>query len=170
MDDPAQLAQTVWTMPEIVRSALTALAVVVAIVSVMSVKNTAKKKQTADLLFDVRSDERLIRANHALLELHESNENIRLLADPEHKGEERVQDIRYILNHYERLSVGLQEGIYHENMLKNSQHTIITKTYKWAKPFIDGVREKTNSETAFQEFEWLAKRWLDKPLKKKKRT
>ncbi|WP_106476411.1 DUF4760 domain-containing protein [Phytohalomonas tamaricis] len=165
MDDTAQV---VWTAPEIVRTALMALAVLVAIVSVLSVKNTAKKKQTADLLFNVRSDERLIRATHALLELHESNENIRLWADPGRKGEEKVQDVRYVLNHYERLSVGLQERIYHERMLKNSQYTIITKTYAWSKPFIEGVREKTGSETAFQEFEWLATRWQKSPLKKKR--
>ncbi len=155
-------------MPEIVRTALTMLAVIVAVVSVLSVKNTAKKKQTADLLFNVRSDERLIRANHVLLELRESNENIRLLADPGCKGESRVQDIRYILNHYERLSVGLQEDIYHEHMLKKSQFRIITGTYDCAKPFIEGVREKTGSTTAFQEFEWLAKRWQKKPLRQRR--
>lgn len=160
----------VWLVPEIVRTTIMAFAVIVAIVSVWSVKNTAKKKQTADLLFAVRSDDRIIRASRTLKELHDSNNNIRLWADPkfEFESEEQAQqaeDIRYILNHYERLSVGLQSGIYDENMLKKSQYTIITRTYEWAKPFMEGVRDRANSPTAFQEFEWLALRWCKNKLK-----
>ncbi|WP_172824571.1 DUF4760 domain-containing protein [Vreelandella subglaciescola] len=160
-------------MPELVRTAVMALAVLVAVVSVVSARNTAKKKQTADLLFAVRSDDRLIEASRALKELHHSDNNIRLWADPEHdckihNQEAQIQNIRYILNHYERLSVGLQAGIYHEGMLKKSQFTIITRTYEWAKPFMEGVREKTNSPTAFQEFEWLAKRWSKRRLSARK--
>lgn len=93
---------------------------------------------------------------------------MRLLANSEHAKEENVEKIRYLLNHFERLSVGVQEGIYNEKMLRKSQYTIFTKTYDWAKPFIEGVREQTNSPTAFQEFEWLAKRWKGRPLKKRK--
>lgn len=167
------LTPAIWTMPEIVRTGVMALAVLVAVVSVLSVKSTAKKKQTADLLFAVRSDDRLIHASRTLKELHDSDNNIRLWADPQHDcknedQEKQVQDIRYILNHYERLSVGLQAGIYHEGMLRKSQFTIITKTYIWAKPFIEGVRDKTSSPTAFQEFEWLAERWSKKKLKQRK--
>lgn len=160
-----------WVTPDNIRNALTLAGVLVAVVSVLSIKSTAKKKQTADLLFSIRSDERLITGTHAVLELHNKpDQNMRVLASPAHKGDQDVQNIRYILNHYERLSVGLQSGIYHEKMLKKSQYTIITKTYECAKPFIDGVREQTNSSTAFQEFEWLATRWQSKPLKKKKKA
>lgn len=170
MEDPSTAA---WVAPEIVRTSIMGIAVIVAIISVLSVQNTAKKKQTADLLFAVRSDDRLIRASRTLKKLHDSPHNIRLWADPKfefdsEEQEQQAEDIRYILNHYERLSVGLQSSIYHENMLRKSQYTIITKTFEWAKPFIEGVREKTNSPTAFQEFEWLAKRWGNKELKKRK--
>lgn len=172
MEDPSTAA---WVAPEIVRTAIMGIAVIVAIVSVCSVKNTAKKKQTADLLFAVRSDTQIIRASRTLKKLHDSNNNIRLWADPRFvfeslEQEQQAEDIRYILNHYERLSVGLQSGIYHENMLKKSQYTIITKTYEWAKPFMEGVRDKTNSPTAFQEFEWLATRWSKTKLKKRSAT
>ncbi len=142
--------------------------ILVAIVSVWSVKSTAKKKQTADFLFAIRSDERLITAIHTLRDLHDSDQNMRLLAGKQHTKEENVQQIRYLLNHFERLSVGVQEDIYNEKMLRKSQYTIITKTYDWAKPFIEGVREQTRSPTAFQEFECLAKQWKAAPLKKRK--
>ncbi|WP_024951913.1 DUF4760 domain-containing protein [Cobetia crustatorum] len=170
MTEPAHV---VWTMPEIVRTTVMVLAVLVAVISVVSARNTAKKKQTADLLFAIRSDDRLIEASRTLKELHHSNNNIRLWADPDRvcktdEQEAQIQNIRYILNHYERLSVGLQAGIYHEDMLKKSQFTIITRTYEWAKPFMEGVRDKTNSPTAFQEFEWLANRWSKKKLNARK--
>ncbi|MCP1305144.1 DUF4760 domain-containing protein [Halomonas sp. R1t8] len=168
-----EAAQTIWTTPEVVRTGIMLLAVLVAVISVLSVKSTAKKKQTADLLFAIRSDDRLIRASRTLKELHESDNNIRLWAAPSHAcnvddKDRQVEDIRYILNHYERLSVGLQAGIYHEDMLKKSQFTLITKAYERAKPFMEGVREH-GSPTAFQEFEWLAKRWERKRLKTKTR-
>ena len=68
-----EAAQTIWTTPEVVRTGIMLLAVLVAVISVLSVKSTAKKKQTADLLFAIRSDDRLIRASRTLKELHESD-------------------------------------------------------------------------------------------------
>ena len=161
-----------WTSPEVVRTILTILGIGVAIVSVLSVRNTAKKKQTADLLFGLRTDEKFVKGIAELRELHQSNQNMRLLADRKRKeytdNKNKVENIRYILNHYERLSVGLRRKIYHEPMLKESQYNIVTKIYDWAHPFIEGVREDTKSDTAYQDFEILAKRWKKRPLKVKR--
>ncbi|SOC56483.1 protein of unknown function [Chromohalobacter canadensis] len=170
MADPSS---AVWATPDIVKASITGLALIVAVVSILNAKAIAKKKQTADLLFHIRTDDLYINSVRTVLGLHNSEANIRLWATEESKQDtdtvEKVQHIRYVLNHYERLSVGLQEGIYHEGMLKKSQFGTITKTYDCAKPFIEGIRERTKSDTAYQEFEWLAKRWEKSPLRKKKK-
>ena len=164
---------TDWTAPECIRCGLTIIGIIVAIISVLSVRSTAKKKQTADFLFSLRSDNRLIEGTRDLRELHYSTDkNMRNLVDSESSEgsdcAEKIENVRYVLNHYERLSVCLQSGIYDEDMLKKSQCNIILKTFKQAKPFIEGVREKRSIPTAYQEFEWLAERWEKAPLTKRK--
>lgn len=155
------------------QAVVTAIGIIVAAISVISVRATAKKTQTADLLFQIRKDKKFIDSIETLNRLHESNQNMRLLARVKSELTEddlkHAKKIRYVLNLYERLSVGISEGIYDENMMRKSQYTIVTKIYEWSKPFIDGVRKQTDSRTAFQEFEALARRWEDKPLKTRSR-
>ena len=86
----------------------------------------------------------------------------------ENKADDKdAQDLRYLLNHFERLSVGIQEKIYDEKMVKKSQYSTFVKTYERSQQFIRGVRK--TSPTAYQEFEWLSLRWQKNPLKSRKK-
>lgn len=73
---------------------------------------------------------------------------------------------QYILNFYERVAVSIREGIYNEQMIKRTSYTTVIETYDIAEPLIKAIREHIKSETTYQEFEWLVKRWKTKPLKK----
>ncbi len=85
----------------------------------------------------------------------------------EQKDTRECEHVRYVLNHYERIAIGIQEGIYDEVMLKKASYTSVRKLHDQAKPFIDGVRENESTKTYYQEFEWLVERWKNKPLKSK---
>ena len=79
------------------------------------------------------------------------------------------KSIRYVLNHYEAISVGMQSGIYDEEMLRNTSYNTIVNLHKRAAPFIDAIREESGRVTLYQEFRWMAERWEKKPLKQKEK-
>jgi len=140
--------------------------VVVAIVSVWSARIVARKKQAADMMFVSRNDNAFDEGLACISRLHNATDaNIRALAAKDNKDKDDSKSIRYVLNHLEALSVGVQAGIYDEKMLKAAMFGTIVQTHKYASPYIDKAREETGRNTLYQEVRWLAERWEKKPLK-----
>lgn len=150
---------------EAFRGATIFFGVVIALTSVLSAKSTARKKQTADLLFGSRADKELGEGYKCLQKLHnDSGSNIRSLAKKSRKNSVEANQIRYILNHWERIAVGLRQGIYDEKMLREANWNTVTRMYFQAQAYIDAVREIEKKDTYYQCLEALAKRWESKPL------
>lgn len=144
------------------------IGIIVAVASVWTMRVVARKKQTADFLFLSRTDQKLLDGNKVLSELHASEDkNMRTFACKEKFDTSECIHIRYVLNHYERIAIGIQEGIYDESMLKKASYSSVRNLHDQAKPFIDGVRDSEKTKTYYQEFEWLVERWKNKPLKSK---
>jgi len=142
------------------------IGVIVAFISVITARALARKKQAADLLFSARSDKGLQDGYKHIRDHHDaSNKNIRAMAEQSNFESAECVAIRYLLNHFEVMSIGIQNGIYDERMLKQCWYGLVIDTYKKSLPLIEAIREKNKSLTALQEFEWLAKRWQQKPLK-----
>ncbi|PZQ38991.1 MULTISPECIES: DUF4760 domain-containing protein [Pseudomonas] len=152
---------------EAFRGSVMLLAVLVAVVSVISVKSTAKKKQTADLLFGTRSDDKLSAGYRCLQDLHKGADlNIRTLANGSEEHADKAASVRYVLNHWERVFVGVRQGIYDECMLREANYNVVIRMYDQARPFIEAVREKSQIPTYWQCLEQAVTRWRKKPLKK----
>jgi hypothetical protein len=150
---------------EAFRGTMIGAGVIVAVVSVLTARAVASKKQTADLLFASRGDDKLQRGCNIVRTLRdEPTKNMRtLINDVAHKAD--VGDILYMLNHFESVSVGLQHGIYSEPMLKDAWHTILVQTYDCAAPLVQSLRDKYGKPTIFQHYELLVQRWKAAPLK-----
>lgn len=152
---------------EILRNIVMTLGLLVAVISVMNARSIARKKQTADMMFASRVDKEISQGYATVRELHDAKDaNLRTLAAPE--GEENIrkaEEIRYVLNHWERISVGIQEGIYDEVMFHKNNYTTVINLYERAEPLIKAIREKEMKETFYQDFEALYDRWKKKPLK-----
>jgi hypothetical protein len=141
------------------------IGVVVAITSVLSARTIAQRKQTADLLFGTRADEKLSDGYKCLQRLHNAADtNMRALATPAKRESEEAHQVRYVLNHWERVFVGLRQGIYDEKMLRESNYNIVLKTWAQAKPYVEAVRESEQKLTYYQCLEKYAKRWKKRPL------
>lgn len=157
-----------WLTNDGVRNAAVVLGVLVAVLSLLTAREVARKKQSADLLFTTRNDEKLQKGLAVIRQYHDaSDKNLRSLADPEKFEDPDAVCIRYVLNHFEVVSIGIQAGIYDERMLKWSWQNLLVATYDRTEPLIKAVRERKASPTALQEFQWLAMRWKASPLKKK---
>lgn len=167
--DQACSATLAFLSSELFRNFLILCGVVVAISSVLSAKGTARRKQTADLLFGTRSDEELDKGYKRLRTLHDAtDDNVRAYSHPDKRGTDATNEIRYALNHWERISVGITEGIYDERMLRQTNYSNVLTLYEHAEPFIRGVREFSGKDTYYQDLECLVESWKKKPLKKKK--
>ena len=145
--------------------------VLVAIVSVLSARATAKKKQSADLLSSTRSDEELVTGLRCLSSLHNrADANNRQYANDAQADTDEAKCIRYVLNHYEYVAVGLQSGIYDETMLRRASHNTVVSLFTHARPFIEALREHKNRPSLYQEMQCMAERWqeLGQPKKLKK--
>ncbi|MEQ0103561.1 DUF4760 domain-containing protein [Klebsiella sp. JN_Kp124] len=159
---------------QIISNAFVLLGVVVAIWTIVYNVRTAKKTQTANFLFESRQDAQYIESLHVLKQVHRSGKSFRSYVFPCDSNEITEKEMierrkfQYILNFYERVAVSIREGIYNEQMIKRTSFTTVIETYDIAEPLIKAIREKTKSETTYQEFEWLVKRWKARPLKKNK--
>jgi len=152
---------------EAFRGAVILSGVVVAIVSVVTARETARKKQAADMLFGSRGDQALQAGCKTVKSLHEApDKNLRaLLGDENHKAE--IAEIVYVLNHFETVCVGIKNGIYDEAMIKDAWCTMMLKTYEYSAPLVEAMRTKYGKDTIFQEYEHLVARWKASPLKRR---
>jgi hypothetical protein len=159
---------------QLISNVLVFIGVVVAVGTIIYNVQTAKKTQTANFLFESRQDRQYIESLHVLKKVHRSGKSFRSYVFPpeghiitDDEMEER-RKFQYILNFYERVAVSIREGIYNERMIKRTSFTTVIETYEIAEPLIKAIREHINSDTTYQEFEWLVKRWKASPLKKNK--
>lgn len=166
LSDPAKL--------QLISNVLVLFGAFIAIGTIVYNVKTAKKTQTANFLFESRTDNEYRESLHTLRKAHDSGKSFRSYVYPAGGGDvpeadmEERRKFQYILNFYERVAVSIQEGIYNEDMIKRSSFTTVIETWDTAEPFIKAIREKINSQTTYQEFEWLVKRWKKKPLKARK--
>ena len=142
-------------------------AAVLAYLALRSSRAIERRKAAAEAIFAGGRDEELTEAVRHIAVLHLGDRNIAVWGKEENKNSEEAKIIRYALNHYEYVSVAISQGIYDEIIFKNAMYTSLTKLYDRTKPFIDSIRQRRGENTAWQEFECLACRWKQKPLKTK---
>lgn len=141
----------------------------IALWGVLSARQIARRKNSTDVLLCARQDEKYAQGMRTISALHEStSEDINTYA-LENKKDPKAIDIRYVLNHWEHISVGIQNGIYCEKILKEASGTTVTKLFDKTMIFIETVnKEKPNKPTYYQDFKWLANRWKNHEVPVKK--
>lgn len=89
------------------------------------------------------------------------------------KCKEDYKDIKskivYVLNQYEHLAVGINNGIYSEEIVKQNSYGTVVNIISTTMPMIQKVRSISRRNTIWQEIECLANKWEQTPLKPKKK-
>ena len=122
----------------------------------------ARVTSLINLLMHQKSDVELIEATrrvHALKENGSTLSNHVL-----HDSKER-KDILRVRNNQEFIAVGIRLKAFDENVYKQTQCTNVLRLWEATSGFIHELRGVDGKTTIFQDFERLAKRWRDKPLK-----
>jgi Domain of unknown function (DUF4760) len=126
-----------------------------------------RRKAAAEVIFSTRKDSDLLSSLHKISVIHFSSINIATFAKNDKNGTDDAQSIRYALNHYEYIAVGIDQGIYDEDIFKHSHYSTVLKLYEHTKSYIAERRRIIGRQTTYQEFECLACRWKENPLKHK---
>lgn len=124
----------------------------------------ARQRATIDLLMNQRTDPSLIEAKRAVGSIHNGGGDFVSLAAPEKSQDVNRSHILSIINNYEFIALGIREGALDDSIYKRAVYSQVLRDWKAMQPFILELRRKNRIDTLFQEFEFLAKRWLKEPL------
>lgn len=134
--------------------------------SIENADTISRKKNAIDMIMRTQSDTRLHAAYKKIRAIHENGKDITIYAYNGKIGDDDGLDgneIGYVLNHFEHLANGINQGIFDEETIRRSQWGTITNIHKYCTKFIDTVRDRYSRPTIYIELEDLAKRWKDKP-------
>jgi len=130
--------------------------VVVALLSLRTTVSLVRRKQSSDLVFAGRNDEKFI----AGIRVFRSRAagRIRDLAALESNCDDAA-NARYVLNYFEALAVGVRKKIYDEEILYLNYKTTLKHLMDAARPMIVATRRTQNVPSLYCEICWLAGRW-----------
>ena len=147
-----------------IQTLILAVSAIAAIWIILASKTQEKRRATIDLVMDQKRDRALQDARQMLLKMHESGEKnfARHLQDA---SSVEYKSILLVLNAYEFLATGTREGAFDEYTYKRLRYSNLLRDWNNLCPSVMAFRKMKNINGLFQEFEWLARRWLKKPLK-----
>jgi len=90
-----------------------------------------------------------------------SSDAIKNLAKEESINLESTTSMRYVLNYYEDMAIGIKEKVYDDQYLRESTAHTVIKIYDLCKPFISELNEYRN-KTAYKHLSLLVKKWRPK--------
>lgn len=146
------------------RTVILAISAIVAIIAIYVHSSNSRRQATVNLVIQQRNDKVLRKARRAVTELNSDNK-ITELANPNHKGSPQRDAVLILLNNYEFIATGMRERAFDLSLYKRMSYSTVINDWKALKPFVFDLRRLVNSQTLFQEFQWLAERFCRKSLK-----
>lgn len=121
-------------------------------------------RATIDLIIHQKSDTQLLACIEQVYKLSLNKVQFSKYAN-DHDSEE-FRCILKVLNNHEFIALGIRQGTFDEEIYKKMQYSNVMKVWASSAGIISEIRNTQNIQTLFQEFEWLAQRWRNSPLKK----
>lgn len=121
-----------------------------------------KQRATIDAVMSDRKDVGLIQSRRLFAKMKSEDENFDALgSNPLLDNEDKNHAILDILNNYEFMAAGIQEGAFDEEIYKRMKRSLIVKDWETLEIYIKALRKREKRPKLFCEFEWLAKKWKD---------
>ncbi|UXN37515.1 DUF4760 domain-containing protein [Avibacterium paragallinarum] len=126
-----------------------------------------KQRATIDAVMSDRKDVGLIQSRRVYAKMKSAKENFDALGSaPLLDNEEKNHAILDILNNYEFMASGIQEGAFDEEIYKRMKRSLIIQDWEILDIYIQALRKREKRPKLFCEFEWLAKKWIDEDATK----
>ena len=128
-------------------------------------RNSVRQRRIAlvSMIMQHANDEKVKAANKMVRKLYNDN-NKTLVQFIDADGEER-RAILTVANHYEFMCVAIRHGAFDEKTYKALEFSNLVKNWIMLESFIKAARAEHSNQTWFQDFERIAKKWQNSPLK-----
>jgi len=126
----------------------------------------ARKRAIIDLILQQKADTGLVADIQSVYKWAEEGNHLSSLVGSD---SEQRRTILHVLNSQEFIAVGIRLGAFDEDVYKQMQCSNVLKLWTATSGFIHEIRKIDQKNTLFQDFECLAKRWEQKPIKKIKK-
>lgn len=142
------------------------IAAIIAIYGILSQRQIARRTNTLEYIRSQEADTDVIKARNNFLNLAEKLNDI---AETEHEQSklifpdlkfDDIQNIRMVLNEYELISIGIQNGVLDFKMYRDWNKKNIIDHWDISNKYIEVIRTNKNRKI-YREFEKL-KDWMDK--------
>lgn len=140
------------------------LSAIAAITIMYHNEKMAKRRATIDHIIFQKSNKELLTAIHSVYQLHENKTQLSSFIGKSETDEFKA--ILSVLNNHEFVALGIRRKAFEEAIYKELQYSNFLKVHQSSAGFIAELRKNSGTQTLFQEFEWLIKRWEKCPLKK----
>ena len=137
----------------------------VAVWAIFYNQGIARRRATVDLIMDEKRNQEFLRARKVVRDLHEANAQFAKFALLENVGSPENEAILTVLNAREFVAVGIREGAFDEETVKRLQYSVFIRDWNALQTYIMEFRKSRGYPTLFQDFEWLAKKWIADPIK-----
>lgn len=126
-----------------------------------------QKRAAIDLMIQMKQDQLMVDVYPIINRIHkDTRDSIELYAnpDPERTDEKKkeVAKIRYLLNYYETICVGINNGIYDEQIIIDNRYTPMVTTYIFTKRYIETVRQNAGTDSSYEHFENRILEWKER--------
>lgn len=128
----------------------------------------AKIRAMIDLITAQKLDKELVEASNLLYRLARENPGClgSYVKDSEDEESRRIRSaILLVLNNQEFIAVGIRLKAFDEEVYKQLQYSNVMTIWRSTSSFIYAARDIYKKPTIFQDFENLAHRWEQKPIK-----
>ncbi|PSM16186.1 DUF4760 domain-containing protein [Nitratireductor sp. StC3] len=117
----------------------------------------ARQRAVLDFIVKEQTDSDMLEARKRFVKLKQDGA-MEQYAAPAQLASEQAADIRFILNMYEVMAIGIKKNAYEEAIYKDWCRTTAVKDWIACKGFVSRYQSDYNPRI-YQEFEKLAKKW-----------
>ena len=121
-------------------------------------------RATIDMIIHQKSDKELLASVEQVYKLSGDKVQFSKYASDHECVEFRC--ILKVLNNHEFIAIGIRQKTFDEEIYKRMQYSNVMKVWRSSAGIVSEIRNSQGIQTLFQEFESLAKRWEQSPLKK----
>lgn len=154
----------------IIQAVILFLGLGITALTIWSNRQDNRKQATLQLILHQRSNKELNQAIDLMAKLareqQKQNEFADLSSYLEKFDTPEREAILMVLNYREFVAVGINTGVIHEETYKRAYYNLMLRDWKYLANTVNAIRNSpTGKPTNFKDFELLAQRWKNKPLK-----
>lgn len=140
---------------------LTALvAAIIAIWGILSQRSITARQATLEFIRDSERDNDLITARKCFNRLTKDAAGLGPIAAD--TSTEDFKNVQLVLNQFEMVAIGIQRGIFDDEIYRRWYKSGVIKAWKAAAPFIFARRASTGNDALYHEFEEMAHFYIGK--------